>query len=250
MIIKILSYNIHKGFDWKNKNYFLKEMKDFITYSKADVVCLQEVVGKNNKYKDAGLVDSQFEFLADELWPHFSYGHNAVYDHGHHGNLILSKFPIESFENVDLSTNRYEKRGLLLCKITLPENLPFYVASSHLNLLHKGRLLQYQKIKSHIQNMNIERSPIIIAGDFNDWNKKCSEIFEDGLNMRDVYKSVHGRYAKTFPAAFPIVCLDRIYAKNLVIKDVKIMEPGIDHSVLEHLSDHLALFCEVELYGT
>jgi endonuclease/exonuclease/phosphatase family metal-dependent hydrolase len=108
MLLKILSYNIHKGFDWNNKNYFLQEMKEFIKQSRADIVFLQEVVGKNSKYVAQGMVDSQFEFLADQLWPHFSYGHNAVYDHGHHGNLILSKFPIESFENIDLTTNHWE----------------------------------------------------------------------------------------------------------------------------------------------
>lgn len=253
MNIKILSYNIHKGFDWKNKKYFLKEMREFISTSKADVVCLQEVVGQNEKYKDRGLVDSQFEYLAGELWPHFSYGHNAVYDHGHHGNLILSKFPIKNFENIDLSTNRYEKRGLLICKIELPEeeeNSYFYVACSHLNLLHKGRMLQYQKIKSHIASIEDTKTPFVLAGDFNDWNKKCAHVFEDELQMSDVYKSVHGTFARTFPAAFPLVCLDRIYVKHFNIISARVMEPTPEHSVLEHLSDHLALFCEVELYGS
>lgn len=253
MIIKILSYNIHKGYDWKNKNYFLKEVKEFIKYSKADVVCLQEVVGKNEKYKDIGLIDAQFEYLADELWPHYSYGHNAVYDHGHHGNLILSKFPIESFENIDLSTNRFEKRGLLVCKIILPElkKTPhnfFYVACSHLNLLHTGRLIQYKRIKNHIQMINKNDAPVVIAGDFNDWNQKCAHVFEQELEMKDVHKATHGFFAKTFPAAYPMLCLDRIYVKNLKINDVQILEPT-SHTVLENLSDHLALFCEVEFYG-
>jgi endonuclease/exonuclease/phosphatase family metal-dependent hydrolase len=90
MILKVLSYNIHKGFDWNNKNYFLKEIKDFIKTLDVDIVFLQEVVGKNTHLEKSGLIDTQFEFLADELWPHYSYAHNAVYDHGHHGNLILS----------------------------------------------------------------------------------------------------------------------------------------------------------------
>ena len=252
IIIKILSYNIHKGFDWKNKKYFLQEMKNFISSSKADVVCLQEVVGKNNKFKNQGLIDSQFEFLADELWPHYSYGHNAVYDHGHHGNLILSKFPILEFQNVDISTNMWEKRGLLLCKISIPENKSehnfLYVACSHLNLLHTGRLKQYQKIKNQIILNNDEKSPFIIAGDFNDWNKKCSNVFEDELKMQDVHKAYTGSFAKTFPAAYPFFCLDRIYVKNVNIKNSEILKPKLAHTISEHLSDHLALFCEVELY--
>ena len=155
MKLKILTYNIHKGHDWKNQNYFLAEMKEFIKSTHADIVFLQEVVGKNAKLKTNGKNDVQFEFLADEIWPHYSYAQNAVYDHGHHGNLILSKFPIESFQNINLSTNRWEKSGFLICKIILPpeQNLHppfFYAACSHLNLLHGGRIQQYKKIKEQI----------------------------------------------------------------------------------------------------
>jgi endonuclease/exonuclease/phosphatase family metal-dependent hydrolase len=255
MLIKILSYNIHKGFDWNNKNYFLKEMKEFIKSSQADIVFLQEVVGKNSKYEEKGMIDSQFEFLADQLWPHFSYAHNAVYDHGHHGNLILSKFPIESYENIDLSTNGWEKRGLLICKIILPScnNIKgkfFYAACSHLNLLHSGRILQYQNIKKNILLKNGDHNtPIIIAGDFNDWNKKSTQVFENDLGMQEVHKTIHGNFAKTFPAIYPILCLDRIYVKNLTVKSSTILGPKKTHNFLNHLSDHLPLYCEVEING-
>jgi endonuclease/exonuclease/phosphatase family metal-dependent hydrolase len=97
--------------------------------------------------KEKGLIDSQFEFLSDTLWPHFSYAQNALYDHGHHGNLILSKFPIENWENINLSTNPFEQRGMLVCKIKLP-HLPdksFYAACLHLDLLHKGRTSNMKK---------------------------------------------------------------------------------------------------------
>jgi endonuclease/exonuclease/phosphatase family metal-dependent hydrolase len=254
MIVKILSYNIHKGFDWKNQNYFLQEMKQFLSESKADIVCLQEVVGKNSKYKDQGLIDSQFEFLADQLWPHYSYAQNAVYDHGHHGNLILSKFPILEFENIDLSTNAFEKRGLLVCKIAIPngqlKEKTLFVACSHLNLLHAGRLKQYQQIKTQIQLKDKQNIPFIIAGDFNDWNKKSLDIFEHELKMMEVYKTVTGNYAKTFPAFYPLLCLDRIYVKNANIKEALILKPKLAHTPRDYFSDHLALFCEVELHGT
>ena len=255
MLLKILSYNIHKGFDWKNRNYLIKEIKEFITFSNADIVFLQEVVGKNNKLQEQGIIDSQFEYLADQIWPHYSYGRNAVYDHGHHGNLILSKYPIESFENLDISTNSLEKRGFLICKINLPSdefknNHFLYAACSHLNLLHSGRLLQYQKIKNHIILNNEDHStPLVIAGDFNDWNKQCTQVFEVDLKMKDVHKTVHGRFARTFPSFYPVLCLDRIYVKNFTVKDCKILEPKISHNILTHLSDHLALMCEVEIDG-
>jgi len=35
----------------------------------------------------------QHEFLAHESWLHHAYGKNSVYDSGHHGNAILSRYP-------------------------------------------------------------------------------------------------------------------------------------------------------------
>ena len=86
--------------------------------------------------------------------------------------------------------------------------------------------------------------PLIIAGDFNDWNQKSSQVFEEELGMQEAFKSVHGRFAKTFPAGFPMLCLDRIYIRNLeVIKSHIIERP--EHQ--NHFSDHLPIFCELAL---
>lgn len=243
MKLKILSYNIHKGFDWKNRKYRLQEMREIINSSEAEIVFLQEVVGKNEIYKEKGLIDGQFEFLADELWPHYSYAKNALYDHGHHGNLILSKYPIESFENINLSTNAWEKRGMLVCRIFIPERREYvYAACLHLNLFHRGRKIQYQIIEDYMESTFLDKSsPFIIAGDFNDWNQKSFQTFEDRLGMQEVHKAVHGTFARTFPARVPILCLDRIYVKNLTVLS--------SHLVFKeevHPSDHLPLFSEVE----
>jgi endonuclease/exonuclease/phosphatase family metal-dependent hydrolase len=246
MKLKILSYNIHKGFDWKNHKYRLHEMKEIINASSAEIVFLQEVVGKNNNFKEKGLIDSQFEFLADELWPHFSYAQNALYGHGHHGNLILSKYPIESFENINLSTNMWEQRGMLVCRIFIPEREEYvYAACLHLNLFHSGRVVQYQIIKDYVESSEIKKgAPFIIAGDFNDWNQKSCQVFEKKLGMKEVHKTLYGSLARTFPARVPILCLDRIYVKNL-----NVVKTELIHQEKVHLSDHLPIFSEVEFYG-
>jgi endonuclease/exonuclease/phosphatase family metal-dependent hydrolase len=43
-----------------------------------------------------------------------------VYDHGHHGNAILSRFPILHEHNQDVTHLRFEKRGLLHCALEVP----------------------------------------------------------------------------------------------------------------------------------
>lgn len=250
MKLKILSYNIHKGYDWRNRNYFLRDMKELIRAEQADIVFLQEVVGQNELYRKKGLVDSQFEFLADSVWPHFSYARNALYDHGHHGNLILSKFPIESWENINLSTNALEKRGLLVCKIKLPplsdQSRYIYACCAHLDLLQRGRSRQYEMIKKKIHSLDlVANAPLVIAGDFNDWNQKAHRVFEEELKMQEAYKVLHGRLARTFPAAFPVLSLDRIYVRDLKVLSSGIVQPP----QTRHFSDHVPLACEVELYA-
>lgn len=241
-----MSYNIHKGYDWKNQIYFLREVRQLIQSSDADLVFLQEVTGKNDQYKKVGLVDAQFEFLADSLWTEHAYAKNAVYDHGHHGNMLLSKFPILNWENVNISTNIFENRGLLIGQIQIPQlnNKIVHAGCLHLNLLQAGRSLQYQMIRDKIMSLNLAAdAPLVIAGDFNDWNKKSGEVFESSLEMKEVYKTRHGRFARTFPAGLPLLSLDRVYVKNMSIIDSKIW-PAPDH---RHFSDHLPIFCEVEI---
>ncbi len=247
MNLKVLTYNIHKGFDWNKKNYFLKDIKNLIKTSQADIVLLQEVVGENSLYKKKGLIDKQFQFIADSVWPHFSYAKNAVFDHGHHGNLILSHYPIQSWENVNLSTNKLEQRGMLFCKIQLKEKDQFvYVLCVHLDLLNRGRQKQYSMIKKYIKNLKIpDNAPLILAGDFNDWNKVASRVIEDELKMIEVHKNQHGIYAKTFPALLPLLSLDRIYVRNIQT----VHSYTLPNTTGNHFSDHLPLFCELNLYG-
>ena len=54
----------------------------------------------------------QYEVLADGVWTQHAYGRNAVYPNGHHGNAVLSKFPIVHHENRDVSVGKHEQRGL------------------------------------------------------------------------------------------------------------------------------------------
>ena len=61
----------------------------------------------------------QHEFIADTVWQEVAYGRNAVYRHGHHGNAVLSRFPIIAQENEDISAHAFESRGLLHCEIKL-----------------------------------------------------------------------------------------------------------------------------------
>lgn len=86
---------------------------------------------------------THYEFLADTMWSDYAYGRNAVYPEGHHGNAVLSRFPIEHYQNLDVSVGNSEKRGLLYCRIVPPESgIAIHVICAHLGLRSHQRQAQ------------------------------------------------------------------------------------------------------------
>lgn len=238
----MLSYNIHKGFTLSQR-FVLEGIRERIRAVHADVVFLQEVLGDHSghekKVKDwAG---PQLEYLADKMWPHFAYGKNAVYTAGHHGNAILSKYPITSFENIDISNNRFERRGILHA-ITDWEGSPLHLLCVHLDLTDKGRKLQNERIISRIEEHVPQNERLILAGDFNDWRGLATAHFESRLQLQEVFKTTTGLHAKTFPAPFPFLTLDRMYLRGLQPTEARVHE-GPPWS---QLSDHLAIEASLE----
>ena len=124
MPLRICSYNIHKGFSQFNRRMVVHELRDRLRSLDADLVFLQEVqglhLGHPARHPDWPALP-QHEFLAEDAWQQIAYGGNAIYDHGHHGNAILSRHLILSTANQDVSDHRFERRGLLHCEVQLPE---------------------------------------------------------------------------------------------------------------------------------
>ncbi|CAA0095895.1 Uncharacterised protein [Zhongshania aliphaticivorans] len=241
-VLRVLSYNVHKGFCSSNRFYLLEKIRESIRQVDADIVFLQEVVGENTRHasKVVGWVnEGQFEYLADTVWPHFAYGKNAVYDHGHHGNAILSKYPIVNSENIDISVYSRSQRGLLVSVI----QPGIYVICVHMGLLGWERQKQFLQLLDVIENKVPDGAPLIIAGDFNDWNGALHRRFKRSLNLQEAAVQANGKLAKTFPAKRPLLRLDRIYCRGFKAMTVKPLrgEPW------RSLSDHCALYAELKL---
>ncbi len=245
MKLRILSYNIHKGFTIGNRDFILEQIKTAMKETSADILFLQEVLGDHKDHK-CQIPDwqtaIQFEYLADKVWPHFAYGKNAVYPAGHHGNAILSKFPITEWQNHVITTNRFEHRGLLKTKIMIPElEKEILLANTHLNLTQRGRNQQAEMIIHHMKSEM--DTPWILVGDFNDWNKKISPKLENALGVKEVFKTLHGKYPATFPSFFPLLSLDRFFVHDLS----PITALALTDTHWKSLSDHLPLYVEIDL---
>lgn len=243
MKIRILTYNIHKGFTFRNKDFILDEIREAMREVNADILFLQEVLGDHDLHKIPEWETArQFEFLADTVWPHYAYGKNAVYQEGHHGNAILSKFPILEWSNHVISTNRLEQRGLLKARISIPEiGREIVLANTHLDLTQRGRNRQADMLIRHM--LPEGDLPWVLVGDFNDWNKKVSPLIETQLSSKEVFKAIHGDYPKTFPSFLPMLSLDRIFVHKL--QPVKAVALKEGH--WKKLSDHIPLYVEIDL---
>jgi len=242
--LNVLTMNMHMGFGIFNRRFILPELRDAVRSVSADVVFLQEVHGEHQNHaqnvKDWPTT-SQYEFLADSMWKDFAYGRNAVYPHGHHGNALLSKYPIVRHENLDISILGTEQRGLLHCVLQVPGFGEVHAICVHLGLKEMHRQQQLSLLAGLVARLP-PQAPVIIAGDFNDWRQKADGLLAPA-GLREVFVESFGRPAKSFPARLPLLRLDRIYVRN-----VKIAAPRVlSNRPWSHLSDHAPLAVEVTL---
>ncbi|NGM88367.1 endonuclease/exonuclease/phosphatase family protein [Parapusillimonas sp. SGNA-6] len=247
LTLKILTVNTHKGFTFFNRRFILHELREAIRATHADIVFLQEVLGAHHNHAKQLArwpTTSQYEFLADSIWQDFAYGRNAVYPYGHHGNALLSKFPISRYDNIDISVGKHEKRGLLHCILSPPGlKKEVHAICVHLGLQERHRDSQLNDLCRLITDEVPADAPLVVAGDFNDWRLRGQKTLMRTTGLREVFSERLGRVAKTFPARFPFLRLDRIYVRN-----IDHFEPvKLSSRPWTHLSDHAPLAVELSL---
>jgi endonuclease/exonuclease/phosphatase family metal-dependent hydrolase len=266
MKLRIVTYNIHKGVSTLGRRPRIHALKQALTGLQADIVFLQEVQGRHDllalRHSGSWPSQGQHEYLAEDH-QHSAYGMNAVYDHGHHGNALLSNFPIVSAFNHDVSDHAFESRGILHCVVKIAEqDVHCYVI--HLGLFAGSRLRQTQSLIAAVESTAPPNAPLLIAGDFNDWTNALSkslrerlgvyEVFDRHLSARsfgDYLRRLSGRGlrkspARTFPSAMPVLQLDRIYVRGFEISHANVLH-GASWA---RLSDHAPIVAELTLLPT
>jgi len=243
--VKVLTVNVHKGFTIFNRRFILHELREAIRSTAPDVIFLQEVLGEHHRHAarlHGWPTTSHYEFLADTVWSDFAYGRNAVYPAGHHGNAILSKYPISTYENHDVSVSRHEARGILHCVIETPDQaLRLHAVCVHLGLRESHRRQQLGRLCELVRAVP-ENEPAIVAGDFNDWRLKAGGHLR-ACGLVDVFAAARGRPVRTFPARCPLLRLDRIYVRNVARHRPVVMT----RRPWSTLSDHLPLVAEIDV---
>ena len=280
-IVRVVSYNIHKGRSATGNRESLAELKLSLYKLAPDLLFLQEVQGRNEL---RGTLDAQHESLAAALSMQPVYGCNAIQEHTDHGNALLSCYPILHYENQDVSDHRLEQRGLLHVIIEVNKQAVHCIVV-HLGLFGSGRARQTQALLERIKEMVPQDAPLIIAGDFNDWSNKLAPLFVEQLNLYEVFAfSPDGDPRKrfrlkkplswmsqgfdkknaatpvvpeisatggarmippprTFPAVFPWLRLDRIYQRGFAVRSARVLSG----TPWTQISDHAPIVAELEL---
>lgn len=244
MELRIATYNIHKGASIDHRPV-IQPLKRSIRSLGADVIFLQEVQGRHDLMSDRQALlwqdRGQHAYLAGNSF-YCAYGKNAVYDHGHHGNALLSAYPIISQQNTDVSDHALESRGILHCVLQTPETR-VYCYVIHLGLFNGSRIRQTRALIDTVLQSAPDDAPLIIAGDFNDWNNKLSDMLRNALRVSEVFDGLMERQegkrpffsgmtgkvpkplpARTFPALFPFFRLDRIYTRGFRVDSACVMQ--------------------------
>jgi endonuclease/exonuclease/phosphatase family metal-dependent hydrolase len=244
--ISIATWNIHKGFSQFNRRMVVHTLRERLRELSADIVLLQEVQGLHLQHAQTHTdwpAQPQHEFLAEGTWDNHAYGRNMVYDHGHHGNAILSRFPILHQNNQDVTHFRFERRGLLHCALAVPGlALPLHCVSVHLSLFSRSRRRQMEALATRIEAMVPAAAPLLIAGDFNDWRNHAQDVLAQRLGLVEAFSAAGGaRPCRSFPASLPLFRLDRIYLRGLVPENARVLS-GAPWSAM---SDHAVLTTHV-----
>lgn len=241
---ELITFNMHKGMSGVGrKNFVLNDMRLALAETKADIVFLQETVGKNSshekQFKDWPAL-SQFEYIADTLWPHHAYGKNAHYQSGHHGNAILSKYALKTWDNIDVSPYPFAvSRSLLHAVISLGPNVKdVHLICVHLGFFALERRGQIRTLCQHIATHIPHDEPLIIAGDFNDWRGIADQEFDSTLELSEAHEDAYGALARSFPARLPLLRLDRIYFRGLELKRVEQLTGPRWRSLSDHIPLH------------
>jgi endonuclease/exonuclease/phosphatase family metal-dependent hydrolase len=240
MRLSVVSYNIHKGIGGMDRRYRIDRVVAVLAEIAPDVALLQEVT---DGLPRASFHD-QAELLAEALGiPHVAFGPQHRFAIGGYGNAILSRYPISSVEEIDLTIGSRKRRGAIGVHLRVrvdTHTRTLALFNVHLGLAGSERERQLERFLGSPAVKRIHHStPVVVGGDLNDlWGSLGPRILLPAGFQRA------GRATNTFPAAMPIRPLDGIFVRGNVRAHA--CSP-LKNALTRQASDHLPLCAELEL---
>jgi len=236
--VRVLSYNIHKGIGGRDRSYRLERVMEVIAAEAPDIVCLQEV--------DRNVRRSRYDNQPDRLAEHFAFDHrlfqlNVHVQSGGYGNLLLSRWPMQSHHQVQLTKQRKKARGAQMAVIETPGG-PIQLVNWHLGLGERERHWQTRRLLEHHLFCEARKLPQLIVGDSNDWRNTLAS----GPFVVHGFQHLTAPISRfrSFPAYLPLGSLDKAFWRGS-FSHLAAHVPK--RRVARDASDHLPLVVDFEL---
>jgi endonuclease/exonuclease/phosphatase family metal-dependent hydrolase len=210
-----------------------------IESAKPDIALLQEVAQGMPRLRQ----EDQVDLLSSTFGGHAAFHPEHQFKVGGYGNLILSRWPMDSLSHLDLTIGFRKTRGLLQAHVRAHidgHQHTIIVHNLHLGLAGSERGEQLRRFLDCRPFKNIhQHTPVIVGGDLNDvWGSLGSRFLAPAGFARA------GALAASFPAAFPLRPLDGLFYRG-AIKSVR--TSVLSSSLARTASDHLPLVADFEL---
>jgi endonuclease/exonuclease/phosphatase family metal-dependent hydrolase len=225
--IRVLTWNVH-GCVGRDGVHDPDRVARVLEAAQPDISALQEIDSRTR-----AAARDPFSYFGELFgWTTMSARTLAAKD-GHYGHIVLSRWPIESLGEVDLSVRWREPRKAIVGAIDAPGGRIIVVAA-HLGLLPFERRRQFARLKERIAQ--IADRPLIVLGDFNDFPGR-------GLAERSLCPPLRATPSlATYPSRLPLLPLDRIWFSDpFELVTIAALRDA------EYVSDHLPLIASLQL---
>lgn len=194
--LRLMSWNVHGGIG-PDRCFNLGRIADLVGRHAPDILALQEL---DTRGRDADCLMPLRTLVAAE--GHFAEARTIVAVDGHYGHGLFSRWPMSAVAVHDLSVKRREPRSAIEATVAT-ESGPLHIVAVHLGLAIAERRRQARFLAGLASSTR--PIPTLMLGDFNDWfpigsvRAALATLLPERTRLR------------TFPAALPLLKLDRIY---------------------------------------
>ena len=235
--MRLLSWNIHKGIGGRDRRYSLSRIIDCIEAENPDFICLQEV----DRLVRRSEFDDQPRLLARYFRAHAVYQSNVAVGNGGYGNLVLSRWPVESRHRILLRHGARKPRGAQLLQIDSPEG-SLHLVHTHLGLAERERHWQMNRLLGHMLFRSADPLPTLVVGDLNDWRNTLATASLAANGFAQVTSPI-SRF-RSFPAWLAVGALDKAFVRGPIdVRQARIVKT----SLAKTASDHLPLVIDFHL---
>lgn len=225
--VRVATWNIHGGIG-RDGRYDAARIVEVLHELNSDIVALQEVAS----------LELHGEFLTELTQTtgfHVVAGPTLSRSGSDYGNALLSRFPIDHVDRIDLAVRDFEPRGALDARIAIGPRA-VRVLATHLGLRPSERREQVRRILAAIECG--DAATTVLMGDVNEW-------YLWGRPLRWLHAHFRSTPAPaTFPAHRPVFALDRIWLHPAA----SLRRLAVHATPLARMaSDHLPLTAEFAL---